>query len=53
MVPHVGCKEVWNHCEFQACHGVLSLCTAMLPCVVMMQKKCVSFRPDSADVLLK
>jgi len=44
---------VWNHCEFQACHGVLSLCTAMWPCVVVMQKKRVSFRPDSADVLLE
>jgi len=43
---------LWNHCEFQACHGILSLCTAIWPCVVM-QKKRVFFRPDSVDALLE
>jgi hypothetical protein len=35
MVPTLGCKE---GVEFQACHGVLSLCTVVWPCVVMMQR---------------
>jgi hypothetical protein len=30
---------VWNHYEFQAFRGMLSLYTAMLPYVVMMEKK--------------
>jgi len=48
-VPNLGCKEGVE----PLCHGILSLCTAMWPCVVVMQKKHVSFQPDSADALLE
>jgi len=37
-------RRVLKHCKFQDFYDVLSLCTAVWTCVVVMQKKRVSSR---------
>jgi len=53
MVPNLRLKDDVEPLYFQACHGVLSLCTVVWPGVVVMQTKRFCFRPDSEDALLE